>query len=376
MQSLNALPTPSLLLNRTALERNINAMHERMTSLGVQLRPHLKTAKSATVAKLATQGQAGGITVSTLREAQYFFTHGYYDILYGVGIVQGKLPQAADLIVHGADLKIITDNARTAEAIVQYAEAESISFKVMIEIDSGGRRAGVLPDSRELLQIGQILQQSPKVELVGVLTHGGHSYHCQTAEAVRAVARQERDAIVQAAKRLRAAALPCPIVSGGSTPTAVYAEDLSGVTEMRPGVFVFYDLDQLAIGACQREDLALSVLASVIGHNRHIGHIILDAGALALSKDLSAREFRPEVGFGEVCDANNQEPFPGLFVNSVSQEHGLVPISNPADFDRLPVGSKVRILPNHACITAAAYDHYQVLEGTEVVARWDRINGW
>ena len=380
MSSLNALPTPSLLLDRTTLERNISAMHERMAALGVALRPHLKTAKSAAIARLATQGQAGGITVSTLREAEYFLAHGYHDILYAVGIAPAKLEQAAGLIARGADLKIITDNTTAAEAIVRYAKTYSAAFKVLIEIDSGGRRAGILPDSPELLQIGQILQQPPHgellVELLGVLTHAGHSYHCQTANAIQTVARQERDAIVLAAEKLRAAELPCPIVSGGSTPTAVYAEDLQGVTEMRPGVFVFYDLDQLAIGACQRQDLALSVLASVTGHNRHAGHLILDAGALALSKDLSVREFRPEVGYGEVCDPLSQEPYTGLFVSSVSQEHGLVPISNPADFDRLPVGSKVRILPNHACITAAAYEGYQVLEGTQVVAQWDRINGW
>ncbi|MEZ5589997.1 MAG: alanine racemase [Gammaproteobacteria bacterium] len=376
INTVNSLPTPALLLDKIALERNIQTMQERMAQLGVTLRPHLKTAKSATIAHLATAGQAGGITVSTLREAGYFFEHGLRDLLYAVGIAPGKLEAVDALTRRGADMKIITDNDTAARAIGDYARSHDASFKVMIEIDSGGRRAGVLPDSDALLSIGHILQQAPGVELIGVLTHAGHSYHCDAADAIQEVARQERDAIVLAAERLRAAGLPCPVVSAGSTPTACLAEDLSGVTEMRPGVFVFYDLDQLAIGVCQRQDLALSVLASVIGHNRHAGHLILDAGALALSKDISAQEFRTEVGYGELCDSTTQAVLPGLYVQSVSQEHGLVPVSDPDWYDRLPVGAKVRILPNHACITAAAYDCYQVLEGDEVIAQWDRVNGW
>ena len=144
---------------------------------------------------------------------------------------------------------------------------------------------------------------------------------------------------------------------------------------MRPGVFMFNDLDQLAIGSCDRADLAVSVLASVIGHNRHAGHIVLDAGALALSKDVSANDFRPEIGYGEVCGMD-LTPFPGLYVQRVSQEHGVVPVADPADFDRLPIGAKVRVLPNHACITAAAYDRYNVIENGAVIDEWDRVNGW
>jgi D-serine deaminase-like pyridoxal phosphate-dependent protein len=376
MPSLNTLPTPSLLLNKAALERNITTMHQHMAQLDVALRPHLKTAKSAAIARLATAGQAGGVTVSTLREADYFFTQGFSDLIYAVGIIPAKLDTVAALIQRGADLKLITDNTTAARAVVDYAQSHNLTLKVLIEIDSGAQRAGVLPESEDLLDIGRILHQSPKVDLAGVLTHAGQSYRCNTPAAIRTVAQQERAAIVQAAERLRAAGLPCPIVSAGSTPTAALAEDLSGITEMRPGVFVFYDLDQLAIGACQREDLALSVLASVIGHNRHVGHLILDAGALALSKDLSAQDFRPEVAYGEVCDYLTQAPLAGLYVRSVSQEHGLVPVNDPNWYDCLPVGSKVRILPNHACITAAAYDSYQVLEGSTITAQWDRVNGW
>ncbi len=351
-------------------------MRERMAIFKVVLRPHLKTAKSAKVAALATAGQSGGITVSTLREAEYFLERGYRDILYAVSIIPAKLDYVAALEARGARMTVLTDNVSVAWAIVERARVNHIPFRVMIEVDTGGRRAGVLPESKELIGIGHLLDQASQVELAGVLTHAGHAYHCRTVAEIKAVARQERDGIVLAAQRLRSAGLPCPVVSAGSTPTAVYAEDLCGVTEMRPGVYVFYDLDQLALGTCRREDLALSLLASVIGHNEHAGHLLVDAGALALSKDTSAGEFRPEVGFGEVCDVWTLKPFPGLFIREVHQEHGIVPVPERVWFERLPVGSKVRILPNHACLTAAAYSGYQVIENGLIVDTWDRINGW
>ena len=356
--------------------RNLEAMHARMQKLGVELRPHLKTAKSADVAKYVTAGQAGGITVSTLAEAEYFHGRGFPDILYAVGIAPGRLARIEALAKAGADIKIITDNKAAVDAISAYTPDSGLPFKVLLEIDSGEGRAGVLPESAEFIEMAKAVHTSGSAILAGVLTHAGHSYACKTTEEIKVVAEQERLAITGAAQRLRDAGLPCPIVSAGSTPTAVHAQNLDGVTEMRPGVFVFNDLKQLSVGACSRDGLALSVLATVIGHNRHRGHIILDAGALALSKDISAHDDHPEVGYGEVCDAESLDAYEGLFVNAVSQEHGIVPVGIEAQFDALPIGTKVRILPNHACITAAGYTHYEVLEDGAITQRWDRVNGW
>lgn len=377
---IDQLPTPALLVDRDVLSRNLAAMRVRMAKHGVRLRPHVKTAKSAKIAELAHGGVKGPLTVSTLREAEYFLAHGFEDLTYAVGMAPAKLERVAALQAAGADLKMVTDSVAGAAAIAERAAALGARFRVFVEIDCGDARAGVLPDSADLIEIARALHGAPGTEpgteLAGVLTHGGQSYHCGDSEGVRRVAEAERDAVVRAAGRLRAAGLPCPTVSAGSTPTAVHAEDLTGVTEMRPGVYVFMDLDQWAIGACRRDDLALSVLASVIGHNRHAGHLLIDAGALALSKDVSANEHRAEVGYGEVCEPDGLAHYAGLFVRAVSQEHGQVPVADPADFDRLPVGAKVRVLPNHACITAAGHDRYQVLDGTEVVDQWDRVNGW
>ena len=168
------------------------------------------------------------------------------------------------------------------------------------------------------------------------MTHAGHSYHQSTPDGIAAVAEQERQAIVGAAEKLRADGIPCPIVSAGSTPTAMHSRDFTGITEMRPGVYVFNDLDQEFIGSCGAGDLALSVLASVIGHYPHRNQVLVDAGALALSKDISAQEFKPQVGYGTIVDPPAQD----MAVIACSQEHGFVGANGPIPFGNLPVGSR------------------------------------
>ncbi|MFQ5938395.1 MAG: alanine racemase, partial [Acidiferrobacterales bacterium] len=361
------------LLDRRVLAANTRAMTERMHDLGVELRPHLKTAKSADVARLALDGNFGGITVSTVREAAYFLEHRINDITYAVGIVPTRLDEAAALCKNGADLKLLTDSVEVARSIA----AHGASHKVLIEIDTGDKRGGVRPDVPELLEIGRVLDHAPNITLAGVLTHAGHSYECRTPDAIAAVAEEERAGAVRAAKRLRSAGLPCATVSVGSTPTARFAQDLSGVTEMRPGVYMFYDLYQAGIGVCSLEDIAVSVFASVIGQRRDDNVLLIDAGALALSKDRSTATLPQDCGYGLVCDAEHRRLLHGLRVQNVNQEHGFVTADVPIPFDELPVGTKVRILPNHSCITAAAYDSYQVIDGgTEIVATWPRCNGW
>ncbi|MBV8190466.1 MAG: alanine racemase [Alphaproteobacteria bacterium] len=376
-QTIDDLPTPALIVDRAILDRNLERMSERMRHAGVMLRPHVKTAKSIEVARKAVVGHDGRITVSTLAEARYFAQGGFKDILYGVGIVPSKLAAVSELRRLGINLRVVTDNLPVAQAIAAAARGGD-TFSVLIEIDSGAGRAGLpWPEVPGLLDIARVLHDAPGVELAGVMTHAGHSYHQSTPDDIAAVAAQERQAVVGAAEKLEAAGLPCPIVSAGSTPTAVHSRDLSGITEMRPGVYVFNDLDQQLIGSCGAGDLALSVLASVIGHYPHRNQLLVDAGALALSKDISAQEFRREVGYGTIVEP----PAKDMAVVDCSQEHGFVGAAEPIPFGNLPIGARLRILPNHACITAAGYDRYYVVDsaldgGRSVVDVWDRINGW
>jgi D-serine deaminase-like pyridoxal phosphate-dependent protein len=372
--SILDLPTPALLLDRTRLERNAARMRDKVRTLGVALRPHVKTAKSIDVLRVLAAGAELPITVSTLAEARYFFANGVTDILYAVGIAPVKLPEVADLMRAGCTLRIILDTLEAADAVRAFAESQAVPIEALIEIDSDGHRAGVAPDDPLLIAIGERLGRS----LAGVMTHAGASYDCRTRAEFEAMAEQERALTVRAAERLRAAGLDCSIVSVGSTPTLHYALGLDGVTEARAGVYAFGDLVQAELGTCGVDDIAIGVLASVIGHNRRDGRVLVDAGFLALSRDRGTAELPVDWCYGAVCDPVTGAVIDDVIVSSTNQEHGIVTArSGTIDFDLFPIGSRVRILPNHACATAAAYERYHVTDGGErIVDVWERVNGW
>ncbi|MFN0043696.1 MAG: alanine racemase [Alphaproteobacteria bacterium] len=375
---LNALATPALILDRRIMGRNISAMSARAKRHGVDLRPHMKTSKSVKVAEMATRGHSGGICVSTVLEAGYFAAHGFLDITYAFPIVAAKLDDIHAIAAKtSAKIRLLSDDLGALNAVSERAWALGTAFDVQIEINSGQNRGGILPDSPDLIALGRAIVDSKALRLAGVLTHGGHSYDCHSAAECRVAAEQERAAIVKAAENLRVAGLPCAAVSPGSTPTAVHAERLDGATEMRPGNYVFFDLHQVGIGACAPEDIAVTVLSTVVGHNRATGRILIDAGGLAISKDAGANDQLPGTDYGWVHGLDGRARIGDLRVSRLSQEHGQIEGHRPAPFDCLPIGAKVRIVPNHSCMTAAAYGHYHVVDGgNEVIDRWDRVNGW
>ncbi len=367
---LEDLPTPCLVLDRGILARNLERMSLGIhRHNGVSLRPHMKTAKSADVARMAVAGEAGGITVSTIAEVEYFAARGFRDITIAVGTTPARLDRLGALFSSDIRLNVITDNVETAAAIA----AHSGSFRVLIEVDSGEARGGVSPDGPELIAIGRALGE----KLLGVLTHAGHSYECRTVDEVKAVAEQERLAVTTGAERLRTAGMKCEVVSVGSTPTMAHVERMEGVTEARPGVYMFGDLFQAAIESCTRKDIAVTVLASVIGCHPGTNRILLDAGALALSKDRSTATTNQDAGYGLVWDIDGKPSFGECVIEKAYQEHGVAKGDRQLPFGALHVGAKVRVAPNHSCLTAAAHDRYYVVDGTrEVIAEWDRVNGW
>jgi D-serine deaminase-like pyridoxal phosphate-dependent protein len=372
-----SLPTPTLLLDQGKLQANCARMAERARTAGVNLRPHMKTAKCAEVARIATGGQCGGITVSTLAELEYFFAAGFTDMTYAVGIVPPKMAAIERLSNQGARIQILLDSLSAVEALAAQSSGFSGVIPVLIEIDCGGHRAGVNPDGEQLLAIAQRIAREMRFSLAGVLTHAGHSYHAADVAARRKIATAERDAAVRAAQRLRGAGFACPTVSIGSTPTALTDIPLDGVTEIRPGVYVFFDLAQAQLGVCTIEDIAVSVLATVIGHHREAGHLLIDAGALALSKDVSASEFAQDMGYGLVCNLQG-DVIPGMVVADVHQEHGFLRSSRGVlPFEHFPIGARLRILPNHACMTVAPYSEYHVIQPGQVTLQvWDKATGW
>jgi len=357
--------------------RNIARMQSQARALGVDLRPHVKTSKCIEVARAQVAAGARGITVSTLKEAEQFFAAGMTDILYAVGISAHRLPQALELRRRGCALKIITDNVQSARAIAEFAREHSATFDVMIEIDTDGHRSGIEPESQDLLAVGTLLHEAG-MRVHGVMTHAGSSYELDTPEALAAMAEQERAGCVRAAERLRAAGVPCPVVSVGSTPTALSARDLTGVTELRAGVYVFFDLVMHNVGVCATDEIALSVLTTVIGHQREKGWAIVDAGWMAMSRDKGTARQKVDFGYGQVCDESGQV-ISGYVLTGANQEHGIVACTSASDLQidqRFPIGTRLRILPNHACATAAQFPQYQVLDENGAVSAWDRFYGW
>ena len=361
------LPTPCLVIDRPTLLRNVRTMANGLARLGVPLRPHMKTAKSIDVAKLVLQGQPGGITVSTLAEAEYFASHGVADILYAVGITPAKLDQVAKLNANGARVTVITDNRVAADAIA----AHPAHLQALIEIDCGEGRGGVQSTDDLMMELATRL--GPR--LAGVMTHAGHSYQARNVREIQEIAEMERGHVVYAAQRLRAAGHAITVVSAGSSPTARHSDNANGLTEFRAGVYMFGDLFQMEIETHSRDGLALSVLTSVIG--ARADRVLVDAGALALSKDRSTEAAPHDYGFGLVVDRMGERTLGNAIVRRAFQEHGVVAL-DPAVAEAPPaVGARLRILPNHACLTAAAHDRYHVVDGSDdVVAVWPRMNGW
>ncbi|KVN76952.1 DSD1 family PLP-dependent enzyme [Burkholderia ubonensis] len=374
---IQTLDTPAALIDAGRMRRNIERMQAHLDKPGVKFRPHVKTTKCRHVVDAQIAAGAQGITVSTLKEAEQFFAGGVRDIVYAVGMIPARLGQALALRRQGCDLKIVADNLHAAKAIADFGREQGERFEVWIEIDVDGHRSGIQPEDALLIDVGRVLVDGGMI-LGGVLAHAGSSYEYDTREALVKIAEQERSRTVRAAERLRAARLPCPVVSIGSTPTALSAETLEGVTEVRAGVYVMFDLVMHNVGVCALSEIALSVLATVIGHQEEKGWAIIDAGWMAMSRDRGTQRQARDFGYGLVC-AEDGEVFGEYVVSAANQEHGIVSRLRTPDADiakRFPIGTRLRILPNHACATGAQHPEYHAVGDDGSVQTWPRFYGW
>ena len=375
--TLSQLETPFLLLDVVRMDANIARIQKHLHPLGVTLRPHVKTNKCIAISDRFFDTPQRPITVSTLHEADFFFANGYTDILYAVAIAPNKFAHVKKLLDAGANLRLILDNSETAKLLREFALAEKFSVNILLEIDSDGHRSGLPPCAPAIADIVALLKGSP-VTIQGVMTHAGDSYGSTSTARITRCAQQERDAVVHSANMLRDLGVEVSVVSVGSTPTALFCDDLTGVTEVRAGVFVFFDLFMHGIGVCGVDELALSVVTTVIGHQREKGWVITDAGWMALSRDRGTAGQRVDQGYGIVCRMDGT-PYDNLIVSGANQEHGIVSARDGKDtafLDELSVGTQVRILPNHACATAAQYAGYHLCNHAGPETYWQRTNGW
>jgi D-serine deaminase-like pyridoxal phosphate-dependent protein len=370
---INELSTPSALVDLDRLESNAARMAEKAIRLGVRLRPHVKTHKCVEAARIQTDLHFGGVTVSTLAEGQAFAAAGFTDITYAVSIAPQKIAEAADLNAEIDSFNLIVDHPDTVRAIEELAASRGTVLPVFLEIDCGGGRSGVEPSSDLAQVLVRQLAESDCIDFRGLLTHAGHAYRARSRTEAFEVACEERNLMAAFAAEVRDLGISVSELSVGSTPTIRAIDDLTGITEVRPGNYLFYDAFQAAIGSCAVDDVAFSVLATVISVNPEQERAVVDAGALALSKDPGPTHVDPDCGFGLPVTIEDQHPLPGLRLITLTQEHGT--LTGPGVAALRP-GTRIRILPNHSCLSAACFDRYHVLNGTEVVDEWRPVRGW
>jgi D-serine deaminase-like pyridoxal phosphate-dependent protein len=362
------LQTPAFLVDRAVVLRNCEAMRAKARASGVTFRPHVKTHKTVQIGRMQHGGATGPITVSTLAEAEWFAADGFRDITYAVPLAPEKLARAAELAQRIERLGLLIDSDRALRAMEAFAASHGVTFDVFLKVDCGYHRAGVDPDSPDSVRLAIAMARSEAIRFQGLLTHAGHSYHARDVEEIRRVAAEEAACLTRFRALLASEGVDARR-SVGSTPTASVVERFSECDEVRPGNYVFYDAFQATIGSCAMTDCAVSVLTTVIGAYPERGTLLVDAGALALSKDLGPDHIDGAFGYGVVCDEQLQ-PLP-LRVIALSQEHGKL-----AGAATLPVGARLRIIPNHSCLTAAMFDRYHILERGKLVDEWRPVRGW
>lgn len=353
--TLDRLPTPALVVDLDRLERNLERMQRHAEELGVHLRPHVKTHKCVEIGRMQVDAGARGITVATPFEARAFADAGFDDLTWAFPLIPSRMSEVLDL-TDRVRLGVVVD----APAAVEVLAASGRRLPVWIKVDCGYHRAGVGPDTDAPERLATAIVDGG-LELAGLLSHSGDAYvKGQRSAAVQ----RERDVITVLAGRLREAGFEVPDVSVGSTPGITAARDLEGVTEARPGNYAYFDMTQVDLGSCKLTDCALTVVSTVV--STAPDHAVCDAGALALSQDRGSGE---RDSMGEIY-ANYEAGslHDDLRVISLSQEHGKLA-------RQLPWGTRIRILPNHSCLTAACFPWVHVARGDRVVARWRIHNG-
>jgi D-serine deaminase-like pyridoxal phosphate-dependent protein len=361
------LSTPVLLVDVDVFGNNVRRGADRAQSLGVALRPHAKTVKAPELLRQVMAAGASGLTVSTLGEIRTLRSVSS-DLLYGVPVAAGK-----DVPLRGA---VGDDDVRVTVIVDDLANLDGVPddprFDVAIEIDCDGHRGGMPPDAPHLTQLAERISEHRSLR--GVMTHGGGSYLVDPG-GVAAVAAAEREAVLIAARRLVEIGIEPELVSVGSTPTFFAVEHLNGVTEARPGVYLFGDGSMLALGACSSEGLAVSTLATVVGRSTDGTVAFIDAGWSALSQDSGVPVLAGATGLGVVVAEGGSLGETLLVVSGANQEHGFVTRRDGGP-TALAIGSRVRVYPNHACATAEHHRELVLVSGESVVERVMRPQGW
>jgi len=354
MIPIEDLPTPTVLIDVDVVERNLARMAEAARSAGVRLRPHAKTHKVPQVGRMQIAAGASGLALAKTSEAEVFAAAGFDDLFLAYPVVGKGKPERLLALAERIRLAVGVDSLDGARALAAPFAAAGRTLDVLLKVDLGTRRVGVLPEAAPGIALH--LAEIPGLSLRGLFAHAGHGYAETSREGVEAVGRSEGKTLAETADAVRRAGVPVSEVSVGSTPTARSAMSAAGVTECRPGNFVYHDASQVSLGTCSIEDCALTIVATVVSVPDRT-RAVVDAG----SKTLSSDPLRPRAGgHGFVLGRTSR-------VARLSEEHGVIEV---APGERFSVGERVRILPNHACVVSNLHDRIHAIRDGRVVETW------
>jgi D-serine deaminase-like pyridoxal phosphate-dependent protein len=362
---LSDLPTPQVLIDRTRAMNNIARVQARASAAGVRLRPHAKTHKSPIVARWQFEAGAIGICCAKVGEAEVFVDAGITDIRLPYPVNPSNAPRVLAL-TDRASISIIVDHPLVARGWSDAMLRAGRTLDVLVKVDVGFHRCGIGPNADSLGFI-QTMASLPGLKLRGLLSHAGHAYHAASEDELATIARQEAETLADLRARAAASGIALDEISVGATPTLRFSAGQPGITELRPGNYVYFDRTQVALNAAPLDDCALTVLATVV--SKHPGRIILDCGSKTLTNDL-ARGISKAAGYGAVLAGDTdgrdaaREIDETLTIERLSEEHATVHVTGET---RLEPGDRVRVLPNHSCVVSNMVDVVRLVDGDEVI---------
>nr|XP_028606737.1 uncharacterized protein LOC114607579 isoform X1 [Podarcis muralis]XP_028606738.1 uncharacterized protein LOC114607579 isoform X1 [Podarcis muralis] len=362
------LPSPAFTVDLDTAKRNAEKMRDRCKALGVVLRPHMKTHKTLEGGSLMTGGTLRKIVVSTLAEGRFFANGGFDDILYAYPLPFDKVEECAALAERLDAFHVLVDSHAALSLLKKRPLSHGKRWKVWLKIDCENHRAGLRHSDPAALELAKAIAEGA-TKLTGIYAHCGNSYSCHGASEIQAVARTTTALTLKFMDQLKEAGVSCSICSIGSTPSCSHpVPEMAQLSEVHPGNFLFYDAQQMMIGSCQLEDIAVRVLTRVIGHYPHRNQMLVDCGWTGLS--LHSLGQLP-TGYALV------EGHPNLKLVGMTQEHGRIePVAGKLDFAQFPLGSLLALIPYHACATAAMHPVYYVHSEGRVVTTWKPVRGW
>jgi D-serine deaminase-like pyridoxal phosphate-dependent protein len=363
---LSQLRTPCVLVDTARVERNLERLQSTVNSRGLRLRPHAKTHKSVELAKRQIAGGAIGICCAKLGEAEVFAAAGIEDIRLPYPLNPVNAERVLELLDQ-TRLSFIVDHMAVARGWSEAMQRAGRSVDVLVKVDVGFHRCGIDPDSADAADFVARIAALPGLNFRGLLSHAGHGYGATTETQVREIAAAEARTMTALADAVRAKGFEVAEISVGATPTVRYSVDQKGLTEVRPGNYIYFDRTQVSLGAAGWDDCALTVLARVVTKPAP-DRIIVDSGSKTLTNDL-ARGFAPAPGYGAVLRSTGgvQSPDERLLVERLSEEHANVRVTSGAH--ALEPGDLVRIVPNHSCVVSNLVDSAWLVDGDQVLER-------